>query len=407
MFFKSVILSVSLTPALLLADWPQLGGPNRDNVATDAKLAQQWPADGPAVLWSTKVGEGYGGAAISDGEVFILDRVANQKDVLRCIDLQSGKELWTYSYDVAGSTGYNGSRAVPSVTAKHVFTSGPFGQLTCVDRKTHAKLWQTNILAPGAKLPPFGLAQCPLLYQDLVIIANYGGPSGLTAYDQATGKIVWTAKAVPGTAYSSPTLLTIADRPMVLQTTPAGVWAVDPKDGKPLWSFAGYKCNTPIPFAIKAGENRLFVTGGYDAGSVMIQIKEEAGRFSASELWRLAKGSQIHEPIFLDGRIYLNGNTNSTKDNFICVNAHDGKILWQAPQPALDRACILYADGRFFMIDTGGNLHMARAGDSSLELSGSTKQLGTKEIWAPIAYSDGVMVVRDKAVMKALAVGAK
>ena len=38
-------------------------------------------------MWSMPLGEGYGGAAIFETEVFILDRKKGESDVMRCIDL--------------------------------------------------------------------------------------------------------------------------------------------------------------------------------------------------------------------------------------------------------------------------------------------------------------------------------
>ena len=42
-------------------------------------------------LWEFPLGPGFGGASIYGTEVFVLDRLVGEADVLRCIDLQSGK----------------------------------------------------------------------------------------------------------------------------------------------------------------------------------------------------------------------------------------------------------------------------------------------------------------------------
>ena len=80
------------------------------------------------------MGPGYGGAAIRDGKVYVLDRVDKKKDVLRCLDLVSGKEEWTFSYDAPGDMNHEGSRSTPAVTEKYVYTVGPFGHFHCLDR---------------------------------------------------------------------------------------------------------------------------------------------------------------------------------------------------------------------------------------------------------------------------------
>ena len=49
-------------------------------------LARTWPAEGPRVLWSVDVGEGYAGAAVLEGRVYLLDYDQDkQADVVRCL----------------------------------------------------------------------------------------------------------------------------------------------------------------------------------------------------------------------------------------------------------------------------------------------------------------------------------
>ena len=63
----------SLLPAAQGADWPQFRGPNRDNISRETGLLRQWPANGPKVLWTVPVAQGYAGAAIVAGRVYHHD----------------------------------------------------------------------------------------------------------------------------------------------------------------------------------------------------------------------------------------------------------------------------------------------------------------------------------------------
>src|SRR5215813_8510832 len=56
-------------------DWPQFRGPGGDGTSPESGLTRTWPAEGPKVLWTIRLGPGYGGAAIRDGQVYLLDRV--------------------------------------------------------------------------------------------------------------------------------------------------------------------------------------------------------------------------------------------------------------------------------------------------------------------------------------------
>ncbi len=118
------------------ADWPQYLGPERNAMVTDADLARSWPDGGPEILWSFPLGRGYGGASVHSGEVFVLDRVADRSDVLRCIDLETGTGKWNYTYSAPGKHPHPGSRAVPTVDAAYVWVVGPFSHFHCISRKT-------------------------------------------------------------------------------------------------------------------------------------------------------------------------------------------------------------------------------------------------------------------------------
>ncbi|MCB1127278.1 MAG: hypothetical protein KDM81_12325, partial [Verrucomicrobiae bacterium] len=137
-----------LTAGLLLQadDWPRLGGVEGRGYSTETGVARTWPKDGPSMLWSVEVGTGFAGPAVYDGRVYLLDREADRADVLRCLALESGQELWRETTDAPGRLEYDGSRNVPTVTPDFVFTVGPFGHFRCYDRKTHAPRWSCHLV---------------------------------------------------------------------------------------------------------------------------------------------------------------------------------------------------------------------------------------------------------------------
>ena len=105
----TVIFALSAACAFA-ADWPQYYGPKRDSTSTEKGIMRSWPKEGPNVLWTTPVGIGYGGPAVSAGKVYLLDRDDKVGDKLRCLDLASGKELWNFAYDAPGRFDHPGSR---------------------------------------------------------------------------------------------------------------------------------------------------------------------------------------------------------------------------------------------------------------------------------------------------------
>jgi len=120
------------------ASWPQFRGPHADNVSRETvDLADRFPPEGPPLLWSVDLGEGYASAAVHRGRVFVLDYDSvSQADVLRSFSLANGQELWRRSYPVVVKRNHGMSRTVPAVNDKYVVTLGPKCHLMCCDPAT-------------------------------------------------------------------------------------------------------------------------------------------------------------------------------------------------------------------------------------------------------------------------------
>ena len=112
MLFVAIVM---MTACSTLADWPQYLGPNRNATSPEKGLMRSWPEAGPEVLWTVSLGPGYGGAAVSDGKIYVLDRISGKQDVLRCLDFDTGKEQWSYMYEATGRVSHPGSRSTPAI----------------------------------------------------------------------------------------------------------------------------------------------------------------------------------------------------------------------------------------------------------------------------------------------------
>ncbi len=171
----------------LAADWPWLYGPRRNHTSEQKGLLRTWPETGPKVLWTVPMGAGFGGPAVSAGNVYLLDRDEKVGDTLRVLDLASGKELWTFAYHAAGSFMFAGSRTTPTVDGELVYTVGPMGDLHAISTKTRKPAWHKNIwkdFGGDARLPQWAIVQNPLIYGELLIVAPQTAQAGVVAYDK-------------------------------------------------------------------------------------------------------------------------------------------------------------------------------------------------------------------------------
>jgi len=434
------------------ADWPQYLGPARNSTSSEKGLLRSWPEKGPQVLWTVGVGRGFGGPVIKDGKVYLLDRDDKVGDNLRCFDLANGKELWNFAYDAPGSVMFPGSRSVPAVDGNHVYSCGHNGDLYCIDTNTHKPVWNKNVWTdfggkpasgssggfgsrePGS-FPIWAITQCPLVYGDLVIVASQAPEAGVVAYDKLTGDVKWKTPNLGNESYASPAVVKIDGKDHVVMvissTNPFGnrglpqtlgnVVGIEPLTGKVLWEYKQWRCHISVPSAVDAGDNKVLVVGGYELGATMIKVEKKAdGSYGATELFTTEEfGDQTKPPILYNGHFYAQYGTNNRRDGLVCMTM-GGKILWKTKRsPDFNKGSMILADGLILATDGAKSLYLIEPdpagfkslasaellGDAGTESEGIARQVGgATQNWAPLALSDGKLLIRDHAQLKCVKV---
>jgi outer membrane protein assembly factor BamB len=414
----AVMVSLSVACAFA-ADWPWYLGPRRDGTSTEKGLLRTWPKEGPKVLWTAPVGAGYGGPAVADGKVYLLDRDDAVGDTLRCLDLATGKELWNFAYPAPGRFDHPGSRTTPAVDGDKVYTFGPLGDLYAIGTTTHKPVWQKNVWKEfgGGQLPRWALTQNPLIYRNLVIVASQAPQATVVAYDKLTGELKWQSSALTGLAgYVSPSLVKVGGEDHLVMIMAArgfgrtasggSVNGLDPLTGKVLWTYGNFNCGIPVPHAVDAGEGRVLVTGGYSAGAAMIKIQKKAdGTHDVAELFKNPDfGSHTQPPILYKDHFYVPYTVNERSDGLVCMTM-DGKIKWKTgDEPSFNKGGAVLADGLLLSADGNTMLYLIEPDPAGFKPLASAQLLAPGENWAPIALVDGKLLIRDQKQMKCLQV---
>ena len=418
---KLVTIMVALSAtAVAAADWPWIYGPRRDHTSAEKGLLRTWPQEGPKVLWTVPMGAGFGGPAVSGGNVYLLDRDEKVGDRLRVLELASGKELWSFAYDAPGGFMFAGSRTTPTVDGDFVYTVGPMGDLYAISTKTRQPAWRKNIwkdFGGGAQLPQWAIVQNPLIYGDLLIVAPQTSETGVVAYDKLTGAIKWKSPALSGIpGYVPLSLVKVAGEDHLVMITGAvgrgrnardgSVNGLDPRTGKVLWTYTGWQCIIPVPQAVDAGQGRVLITGGYTAGTAMIKVDKSAdGTFAVSELFKNPDfGAHTQPPVLHDGHFYAHYTTNERADGLIAMGM-DGQIKWKTgTQPAFVRGGSVLADGLLLMTDGNTKLYLIEPSPTGFKPLASAVVLEPGDNWAPLALVQGKLLVRGQKELKVLQV---
>ncbi len=389
-------------PADLPGAWPRFRGANFDAISTEeVRPARTWPQQGPRVVWSIDVGEGYAGPAVLAGRVYLLDYDhENQADIVRCLSLADGKDIWRYSYGIKVKRYHGMSRTIPAVTDKHVVTLGPKCHVTCLDSVTGEFRWMLDLAADfGATVPTWYAGQCPLIDEGKAIVA-VGGDTLMMAVDCETGEIVWQSPNPHGWVMTHSSIMpaeSMGTR-MYVYCASAGVVGISANDGSILWETTEWRVSTAnVPSPVIIDGERIFLSGGYNAGSMMLRLIEQEGNITAQPLFRLGPevfGSEQQTPIFYEGHIY--GIRPDKK--LVCLDLN-GQVVWTSPSThrfgprGLGPYTIV--QGMIYLLDDTGMLTLVEATPSGYVPLAEAKMLDGIEAWGPMAVASGRLILRD------------
>jgi outer membrane protein assembly factor BamB len=384
----------------LPGEWPNFRGINLDGISTEATpLAREWAGGAPPELWGVDVGEGYAGASIKDGCVYLTDYdIDEQADALRCFSLADGQEIWKYTYPVKVKRNHGMSRTTPAITDKYVVSLGPKCNLLCVDVETGEKKWLIDLVAEyGTKVPPWYAGQCPLIEGDRVIVAPSGTKALIMALDLETGEVLWETPNTLGwrMTHVSITPVEMFGKRTYIYCGSGGVAGFDAEDGTLLWSTTDWKISVAtVSSPVLVGEDMLFMSGGYNAGAKMLKIVDKEGELAAEVVYELPPeefGATQQTPILYKDHIY-----GVRPDGQLTCLSPDGSIKWTSGAAArFGIGPFIIADDLIYVLDDDGNLTMAEATSDAYKPLGTASILTGHDAWGPLAIAGGRLVARD------------
>lgn len=421
--------TLSAIDEVIAGDWPRFRGPDFDNINKDpTPLAESWDTSGPAIVWRTTLGEGYAGAAVHNGRVYVLDYNERKKaDALRCFSLSSGKELWKrwYYVDLKRNHGY--SRTIPAVTDKYVVTVGPRSHVMCVDPLSGNLLWSIDLekqfgikgTDKGRITPDFYSGQCPLIDNNIAVIAP-GGKALMIGVDCATGKIIWQTPNPDSLRMSHGSIIPMEfyGKRMYVYNAVGGVCGVSAEKadmGKKLWTTTEWNPATTAASPINLGNNEIAVFGSYGAGGARIEISSTGSGYSAKlkEQHKATNGlaSDQQTPIIIGNYIWavLPENAGTLKKQLVCYKKSDLlTAVWSSgKENRFGRGLGPYiaSGNKLYLLDDDGNLYFYRILENKVELISCHKILKGIEAWGPMAIAGKYLIMRDARNLLCLNIG--
>jgi outer membrane protein assembly factor BamB len=402
-------LFYGFTNAQDISEWRE---ENRTGVSAEKGLYKSWPAAGPTLIWSNlELAKGFSSPSFGTNTIYITGNKGSE-DIMFALDM-NGKILWQTVFGRAWTQSNPESRATPTVEGNRVYCSSGLGDLACIDGTTGKIIWsyKASELHKGT-YGSWGIAES-LLIDGNKVFYSPGGPETMTiALNKTTGNLIWKSPGLddkPG--YVSPILIEYGGKKMLINVSLGHVFAVDPSNGEIIWKVAHLagdsrwdliKCVTPLFY-----EGRVYVTGGYDTGGMMIDIAKDGK--SAKIAWT-DEVLDVHHGgvVLINGYIYGANWLNNGNGNWCCIEWNTGKKMWE--EHWNNKGSIISAEGMLYIYDEkNGNVGLLMANPEKFDLVSSFKvtQGDTGPFWAHPVIHNGVLYLRHSNALMAYNIKAK
>lgn len=238
--------------------WCGWRGPHRRGIAPN--LPDRLPVRADHDWVHSLQRSGLGGIAATNAYVVFGDRDATDtQDVWRCLDAETGEELWQLSYatkpfpDRMELDYGNAPRATPLIEQDRVYLCGAFGDVKCVDIRAGIEVWSRNLCADFGvnkdRLSAWGYCASPLIADGRLIVTPGSRDASLVALDPLTGTELWRS---PGAAagYSSLIVATLGGTRQIVGHDRESIGGWDVATGKRLWTIkpeSHDEFNVPTP----------------------------------------------------------------------------------------------------------------------------------------------------------------
>jgi outer membrane protein assembly factor BamB len=380
--------------------WPCYHGARRDNRALDTGLLQDWPADGPKLLWTASgLGNGYSSVSIAEGRIFTAGMIDRQTFVT-AMDLTGARlwqringQSWQASEQQRWAVSYAGSRGTPTVDGNTVYHLSEMGALTAFDVRSGEQRWRMDVLETfDAQRPKYGLSESVLIHGAALFCCPGGAGGYIAALDKETGRTLWTHTDIDDpVGYGSPVVARIDDVEQVISMSANRVFSVDPEHGRMLWSYAFGNERGNSATDVIVSDGLVYASCGYGGGSILLRPQRQAqGEFSVDALWKSDLLDNHHGGVLLvDGHLYGAGHESR---GWFCLDFKTGRNLWQAP----GKGSLTYADQRLYCLEEKGTMTLVKPTGARWEQAGSfvLPRGGKGLYWAHPVVSGGRLYVR-------------
>lgn len=365
----AAMLPLCLSPCFA-QEWTRFRGPNGTGESDTTILPARWTEND--YNWVAELpGKGNSSPVLWGSRLFILS--ADPETATRyviCLDALHGNEVWRREFESAQHHLHKMSSyasCTPTVDEERVYVawSTP-ASLTFMALDHDGKTVWSNDL--GRWYSQHGFGASPMLFEDLVILSNSqeakDGPkeatltpdSFLMAFERKTGKEVWRLKReTDHITYSVPALFQPKDGPpqLVNTSTGSGMYGVDPRTGKELWSTVVFDKRTVSSPLVK-GDMIIGSTGSGNGGNYVTAVRCDGKQPDVAYQVKI-QAPYVPSVVAKDDLLFLINDQGMAA----CVDLKTGELHWRkrlggnfqsSPVRAADKIYCASVDGEVVVL---------------------------------------------------------
>jgi len=392
--------------------WPQWRGKRRDGVCDETGLLQQWPAEGPKLLWrSAGLGRGYSAPIVTGGRIYITGDVGDELHIF-ALDLQ-GKLVWQAKNGRAWKGPTPGARAGCAFSAGRLYHLNAHGRVACLEAATGAEGWAVEALERfGGKNITWGLSENLLVDGDRVIVTAGGAKALMAALDKNSGATVWSTEALrlgrsdspaqqrlaapadetDSASYASPILFALGGRRHIVSCSLRHAFGVDADTGQLLWTRplpTRYLVIAATPVLVG---DAVFCTAPDTEDGALYRLRAQDRAVSVEKLWAAPMDTCQGGLVYVDGALY--GAWYRREKQWGRVDARTGEACCLAKDLALGP--VLYADGRLYCLSQQGEMALVKPTPEAFKYAGRFRLVSQRiaDAWTHPVILDGRLYLR-------------
>jgi outer membrane protein assembly factor BamB len=362
------------------SEWTQFRGSTCSGIAANENIPLKW--DDSVIKWKKEIHDkGHSSPVVYGRQVWVTTAKADGKELYAvCLDFNTGEVIYDIKVftpaEVEEKHQMNTyATPTPCIEKGFVYVHYGNGGTACINTTNGAIVWKNSDFK--CKFVQ-GAASSPVLYKDLVIL-HYEGVDVrfLVALDKSNGRLVWKSdrpsepyKPLPDIgkkAYTTPLVINVKGRDMLISNGSAVCIAYDPGTGKEIWRVVdGAESTIAMPVA-EAGvvywyTGFMVAADGSQYTDLLAVNPDGQGDITATNvIWKKHDGlthNQMLTPVIKDGLIY----TVNSRNTMMCIDAKTGQDVWSKHVTSDYDASPLFINGNIWFFSAKGEILILKAG---------------------------------------------